>query len=181
MRGAGKKEIRMPASDNKKYGLVFWLTLSGVVLVAAAYFPAVLKAAYQVGLLPAGKVGDVTITMNEEWFPALNSQSGIGRILLRTTRPTVVFAETRGLAPGYGSLLTVSIDQSPFDNPEEGLVAFSREYSWGTAKFIRHTVTNTPDERIVRVSQYNLNVSATDRVSLEKALPQIKKIETERK
>jgi hypothetical protein len=153
----------------------FWIPIGAVLLLGiAAYLPTLGYIGYRLGISGDAKIDGVEIEMKDSWYPALHSDSLLGHFLLRTMpRPTVVFAKISPGRPGTVGFLTFSLRTGNSRAEAESTVAFTNTYPWGEARFIRREITRTPDEQLVVIPKFGLEVTADDRKTLERNLAAI--------
>lgn len=155
-----------------------WFLGGAAILCFGLYLPAVMNTAYETGLIGSSRLGGISVLMTEGWFPAFNSQSGIGRVLGDDERPTLVYVKTNGLKPGFSNVLAISIATSSIWERGD-FVRSSRLYPWGKVVFMNLVLPDNPDARMAWIPEFSLRVSAKNQMALERALQDIKRIRKE--
>jgi hypothetical protein len=172
------KWVEMKISNRNVLRVVIAILLAVIIV---GYMPILLRLIYHaVGMEPQS-VGGVKIVMSNEWFPVLDSQTRIGKALVDLKRPTIVFVKPRKFLPGVGDYLVISRDVTPWSDPNNRVVAFTKRYPWGEVRFIKGAVTGSEDEHFAYISLFGLNLSSANRESLDQALDDIKEVALVRK
>lgn len=146
-----------------------WPTVITSVIAICYFIPYMFYLGDMLGLrvVNTEKVIGVSFEFKAKWYPIASSNTLLGKLLISSSAPTVIYCEMNWINPWGCDQVWVSKSDVWRIKDENSVFVSVHQFQWGTVGIVKDDVTRTPNGKLAIIKGFDIGISGENLNILE--------------